>query len=209
MEDKILNLLLKLKQKDIITYQHSLNVARYSLLLGEKIYLDDDQMETLLWASLLHDVGKLLIPLEILNKPEKLTEEEYDLVKYHTVLGSKLLKTIGIKDEKFLKIIEEHHERFDGKGYPFNLSQSHIPFLTRIISLADSFDAMTSNRTYRQVQDINFAENQLEMGVGSQFDPLLTEIFLNYLKDFYLDKQKNEKLPKQLDAIVKKLELKI
>ena len=67
MEDKILNLLLKLKQKDIVTYQHSLNVARYSLLLGEKIYLDDDQMETLLWASLLHDVGKLLIPLEILN----------------------------------------------------------------------------------------------------------------------------------------------
>jgi putative nucleotidyltransferase with HDIG domain len=137
-----------LRMKDSFTVDHCYNVAFYSSLLGEKVGLSSAELELLKLAALLHDIGKLAIPDHILMKPGRLTDEEFDVIRQHPAIGYELLKDLP-EVHDILPIVRWHHERIDGKGYPDGLKGDEIPFLVRIVSLADAFDAMTSTRVYR------------------------------------------------------------
>lgn len=182
LSNDVYRLLYELKQNHPHTFLHCVRVSEYSQMLGEELYLDADDMEMLKLAGLLHDIGKLNVPNEILHKPGPLTEEEANEMKKHTEYGVSLLKSSGISDEKLLKIVSSHHKRYDS-GTQETPTKDDMPFLARIISVADSFDAITSDRCYRGKQDIEFAIHELQEGAGSQFDPRLTNIFLTILKE--------------------------
>lgn len=141
--------LLLLKKKDIETYYHSTRVAYYSYLIGKLLNYDKEQLTFLITSALLHDIGKLYIPNSILKKPNQLTIEEFEIMKMHTLHAKDILKNY---DTKLIDIISAHHERLDGSGYPNHLSENAIPYYAQILSVADSFDAMTSNRTYNHVK---------------------------------------------------------
>lgn len=166
-----------LELKDPYTRGHSQRVAKYSVILAEalKIYSDDD-LKLIYHACLLHDVGKVHTPDYILSKPAKLTPEEYEIVKQHPIVGAQAIKDIdGL--ELCLDIVLYHHERWDGKGYPEGLKETQIPITARIAAIADSFDAMTTQRSYREAMTADEAYKQIIEGKGSQFDPALVEYF--------------------------------
>lgn len=166
-----------LDAKDPYTHGHSLRVTLYSLILANELNLDDQLLEEIETAGLLHDIGKIGIPQSILCKPGKLTDEEFEVMKSHPVQGEKMVVNI-----KKLKIIANwlrtHHERWDGKGYPSGLKGEEIPISARIIALADTYDAMTSTRSYRKALDHEVAIEEIKRCSGSQFDPKLAEIFV-------------------------------
>lgn len=176
-----LRLLYLLKKNHPHTYAHSLKVTNYSLFLGKNMGLSNQDLEKLKIASLFHDIGKLKIPTNILRKPGKLTDEEYSLVKKHVEFSVELLINSGFTDLEILKIIEAHHERIDGSGYPNSLCENDIPFLSKIISVVDAYDAMTSNRCYRKKQNFNYARCELLRGIGKQFDIEITMSFIQLL----------------------------
>lgn len=171
-----------LDAKDQYTHGHSLRVTVYSLALAKTLNLPDDILEEIETAGLLHDIGKIAIPEKILCKPGKLTDEEYEIIKRHPEMGEKLVNSI----EK-LKLISNwlkcHHERYDGKGYPDGLSGEQIPISARIISIADTYDAMTSDRSYRKALSHDVAMDEIRRCAGSQFDPNLTEIFIGITEE--------------------------
>ena len=137
-------------------------------------------------AALLHDIGKIGIPDRILNKPERLTDEEYAIMKSHVVKGAEILKSFTL-----IEHVEEgalyHHERYDGKGYVHGLKGGEIPLNARIIGIADTFDAMTANRVYRKQLDMDYVLNELKKGRGTQFDPELVDIMLRLIADGKID----------------------
>lgn len=182
LSNDVYRLLYELKQNHPHTFLHCVRVAKYSQMLGEELYLDADDMEMLKLAGLLHDIGKLSVSNEILHKPGPLTPEELSEIQKHTEYGVALLKGSGLSDEKLLKIVSSHHTRFDTRAQEAP-SKDEMPFLARIIAVADSFDAITSDRCYRKKQDIEFAISELQKGSGSQFDPRLTAVFLTILKE--------------------------
>jgi len=188
---KLYKLLFLLKNTHPNTYEHSIRVAKYSKFLGTKLCLDDEDMDYLVTAALLHDTGKMLIPSQILHKKGKLTDEEFKIMKLHSSYSADLVKDAG-GDFKLIKIIKAHHERFDGKGYPDGLKDNEIPFLTKIITLSDTFDAMTSKRCYKESMSLNEVINEIIRCSGTQFDPDLAKVFLKYLK-IELENQKNNK----------------
>ncbi len=153
-------------------------MARYSSLIARKINPDPDWAKEVYWAGLVHDIGKLLVPTQILNKPGRLTDEEYELVKMHPVWGAKVLMT----SEKLLDIgrfVLHHHERYDGRGYPDGISGNAIPLASRIICVADSYDAMTSQRSYRTPFTPQQAKEELKRNKSIQFDPEIVDVFLS------------------------------
>ncbi len=166
-----------LDAKDPYTHGHSLRVTLYSLILAKELGLDDITLEEIETAGLLHDIGKVGIPQKILCKPGKLTDEEFEIMKSHPEQGEKIVKKI-----KKLKIISNwlktHHERWDGKGYPLGLKGEDIPISARIIAIADTYDAMTSTRSYRKALDHATAIAEIERCAGSQFDPNLASLFI-------------------------------
>jgi len=166
-----------LDAKDPYTHGHSLRVTLYSLIIATELGLDQTTLEEIETAGLLHDIGKVGIPQKILCKPGKLTEEEYNIMKSHPEQGEKIVKKI-----KKLKIISNwlkaHHERWDGLGYPAGLKGEEIPITARIITLADTYDAMTSTRSYRQALSHEVAISEIERCAGSQFDPKLAALFI-------------------------------
>lgn len=178
----VYRLLYELKKKHPHTFLHCVRVSEYSQMLGEELYLDADDMELLKFAGLLHDIGKIKIPNEILHKAESLTEDELNEMKKHTEYGVDLLKSSGLSNERLLKIVASHHKWYvsTAQGSP---TKDDMPFLARIISVADSFDAITSDRCYRAKQDLEYAISELQKGAGSQFDPRLTNVFLTILKE--------------------------
>ena len=138
-----------LRGKDDYTYQHSVNVGILAGIIGRWLKMDEERLNTLVLAGMMHDIGKSKIPLEILNKPGKLTTEEFEIMKRHTVEGYKILSTIkGIKEELLLVALQ-HHERIDGSGYPFGLTGNKIHDFARIIVVADTYDAVTTDRIYQ------------------------------------------------------------
>ena len=145
--------------------------------------------DLLITAAMLHDIGKIGIPDRILNKPERLTDEEYKEMKSHVVKGGEILKSFTLIDN-----IEEgalyHHERYDGKGYVHGLKGEEIPLNARIIGIADAFDAMTANRVYRKKLDMDFVLGELKKGRGTQFDPQLTDIMLHLIETGQIDMQR-------------------
>ncbi|WP_306345304.1 HD-GYP domain-containing protein [Ornithinibacillus bavariensis] len=167
-----------LEMKDPYTRGHSERVAEYALSLAKATgSLNKEELRYYYFACLLHDVGKIRIPDAILTKPGKLTKEEFDLIKQHPVIGAKAVEDV-VEISNNLGVILHHHERWDGKGYPNGLKEKEIPFLARITSIADAFDAMTSSRAYRDALTNEVAYNRILEGKGTQFDPELVDIFI-------------------------------
>lgn len=167
--------------KDVYTRGHSDRVSEYSLLIGEKLNLPSEQMKTLKIGALFHDIGKIGIPDAILLKTDKLTDDEYSEIKNHPAIGAHILSNASIFAD-IIPIVKHHHERYDGKGYPARLAGEDIPYLARIVAVADTFDAMTSRRSYRQALDFDYTTNEIERCKGTQFDPAIADIFLEILK---------------------------
>jgi putative nucleotidyltransferase with HDIG domain len=167
-----------LEARDTYTQGHSTRVTQYSLLVGEKLSLSKKKMEQLRLAGLLHDVGKIGVKEQVLNKPGKLTPEEYEQIKIHPQLSVKILQPV-ITDEEVISIIRHHHERWDGNGFPYGLKKEEIPMGSRIILVCDTFDAMTSNRPYRKAMTKEIAFDELRRCSGSQFDPRMVKAFLS------------------------------
>lgn len=164
------------------TASHCIRVSIIALEIGKTFNLSTDEMEQLFVASMLHDVGKVLVDDKILNKPNKLTEVEYEVIKKHSKMGFHILNKIkGF--ENVSEIVLHHHERYDGEGYPNGLKGKRIPFLSRIIAVADSFDAMTYDRPYRKKMRVEEAVKEIEKNKYSQFDKDIASAFLYLVKN--------------------------
>jgi putative two-component system response regulator len=177
----ITSLVRTLEARDSYTSGHSLRVRKYAVHLAHQIGMDDHNKKRLNLAAKLHDIGKIGLAEGILNKPAKLSEHEFDLVKEHPVIGERILKPI-IRNRVVLSAIRSHHERFDGAGYPDGLSGEEIPFLGRMITVADCYDALTSTRAYRGALSRDEALTILHDGAGTQFDPHLVPPFIRMIR---------------------------
>ncbi len=171
-----------LDARDPYTAGHSLRVAEYSYTLAKAMGLSDPEADTIRIAARLHDIGKIGIPDALLQKPGLLTAEEYGLIKLHPQIGCKILaKVRRFKD--LLAVVELHHENHDGSGYPYGLSGTDVPVDARIVHVADAFDAMTTNRSYRTALSLRAAIFEVERNIGRQFDPEAARMFLNLIAD--------------------------
>lgn len=170
--------------KDPYTRGHSDRVSELSVLIGKKMGLDENTLHTLKIGGLFHDIGKIGIPDSILLKESKLDDEEYSQIKNHPTIGSHMLGDADIFKD-IIPMVKHHHERFDGRGYPSQLSGHDIPLIARIAAVADTFDAMTSKRTYRDALPIEVVISEFEKCSGSQFDPEIANVFLDILKNNY------------------------
>lgn len=166
-----------LELKDPYTRGHSERVAAYALSLAKEVgKFTKEELKTFNYACLLHDVGKIHIPDQILMKPGRLTNEEFEIIKSHPVVGAEAVESVeGLKSG--ISVIRSHHERWDGTGYPEQLTGEGIPLLARITTIADAFDAMTSSRSYRQALPLSEAYSRIIEGQGTQFDPAIVEVF--------------------------------
>jgi putative nucleotidyltransferase with HDIG domain len=162
-------------------YTHSPYFSRLVTAIGHQMHLDEKQIESLKYASLLHDTGKVDIPLEILTKTSKLTAKEYNIIKEHPVKGAEILRPLQIL-KPAIPIIMHHHERFDGTGYPSRLKKNQIPLGARIMAVADAFEAMVYGRPYRERMNIASAVREIKKKSGTQFDPKVVEAFLRVVK---------------------------
>jgi len=162
---------------DNYTKGHSMRVAKIALEIGRLMNLSEHTIKNLYWAGLVHDIGKLLIPKRILNKKDALSDEEYETVKKHTVWGYEVLNSSPILREIAVYVLH-HHEHWDGTGYPDHLEKDQIELVSRIISVADSFEAMVSDRAYRKAFSVEYAFSEIESCSGSQFDPAVVRVFV-------------------------------
>ena len=167
----------KLGFKRYETFQHSARVAAVSRLIGEHCGLPVDELRRLELGALLHDIGKIAIPRNVLMKPGKLTDEEWRVMKEHPAIGYRVLMEFPELAQE-AKVVYSHHESYDGSGYPQGLSGEQIPLGARIFSIVDTFDAITSDRPYRAAQSVDAARTEIERVSGTQFDPALVKIFL-------------------------------
>jgi len=177
--------------KDRYTNGHSLRVAEYALEIAKRMNKTAEEQKMIYYAGLLHDVGKIRVPVEVINKPGKLTDEEFEQIKVHPVIGYHILR--DIYENKMVAIgAKFHHERYDGKGYPNGLKGENIPEVARIIGVADTYDAMASNRSYRRALTQEIIREEIEKGRGTQFDPKIADIMLQMIeedKGYYMKEQ--------------------
>lgn len=168
--------------KDRYTSGHSQRVAKYSVELAKRMGKSAEEQKTIYYAGLLHDVGKIRVPGAVINKPGRLTDEEFDQIKVHPVSGYHTLK--DIYDDKQIALgAKYHHERYDGAGYPNGLEGENIPEIARIIGVADAYDAMASNRSYRDALPQEVVRAEIEKGMGKQFDASIAEIMLQMIDE--------------------------
>ena len=172
--------------KDGRTSRHSQRVSQYSMMIGKELGFDEKECENLRRAALMHDIGKIGIPDNILNKPDRLTDEEYAIMKTHVTHGAEILKDFTLI-EHVVDGARYHHERYDGRGYPDGLKGEEIPLYGRIIGVADAFDAMTANRVYRKQMDFGYVFNEMKNGKGTQFDPQIVDILLRLIDEGKID----------------------
>ena len=178
--ETILTIAQAVDARDENTSHHSVRVAEYSVLIAKELNYTENQLEDLLRTALLHDIGKIGIPDSILNKPSRLTDEEYFVMKTHVTKGAEILRHFTLL-ENVAEGALYHHERYDGNGYAHGLKGEQIPLNARIIGLADAFDAMTANRVYRKQLDLDFVLQEIKRCSGTQFDPNLVEILLRLI----------------------------
>ena len=179
--------------KDPYKRGHSDRVSEYSVLIGKKLGLDEKTLHILKIGGLFHDIGKIGIPDSILLKESKLSDEEYSQIKNHPMIGVHMLGDAAIFTD-ILPIVKHHHERYDGRGYPSQLVGDDIPYVARIAAVADTFDAMTSKRSYRDSLPIDVVRAEIERCSGTQFDPNIAKVFLDIMNnDFDLIREIQEK----------------
>ena len=197
VNDEVVNMLaVAIDARDRYTNGHSLRVAAYTAALATKIGLDGTQVKNLRREATLHDIGKIGIPDSVLNKPGRLTEKEFDIIKSHTTIGADILtRSKGMGSA--VEVAHFHHERYDGTGYPCGLAGEGIPFHARIVAIADAYDAMTSDRVYRNRISPDAVRAELVKGKGTQFDPALLTAFLELL-----DSGKLEEVRKETDQML-------
>ena len=182
--DSIQTLRYTVEAKDTYTKGHSDRVSEYSVLIGKYMNLSEDDLEKLKIGGLFHDIGKIGVPDSILLKESKLTDEAYSEIKNHPSIGKHILSNAAIFQD-IIPIVYHHHEKFDGFGYPRRLKGEEIPLLARIAAIADTFDAMTSKRSYRNALPIEVVREEFQKFSGTQFDPELVTIFLDILDNHY------------------------
>lgn len=168
--------------KDKYTNGHSIRVAEYSRMIAERLHMTQNEQDDIYYIGLLHDIGKIGIPDEIINKTSKLTDEEYNIIKTHPVIGSEILEEMTEIPEIAFGA-RWHHERYDGKGYPDALQGENIPLVARIIGVADAYDAMSSMRSYRGVLPQEQIKSELLRCRGTQFDPVFADIMLEIMEE--------------------------
>ena len=191
--DSIQTLRYTVEAKDVYTRGHSDRVAEFSVLIGEKLGLSEEDIKSLRIGGLFHDIGKIGVPDNILLKDSKLTDDEYSQIKNHPSIGAHILSSAKIF-ESIIPIVKHHHEKYDGTGYPSRLKGEEIPFLARITTVSDTFDAMTSVRPYRNSIPLETVKNELKQYSGIQFDPNIASVFLDILeKDYSKIKEIQEK----------------
>ena len=172
--------------KDKYTHGHSNRVADYTRMIAEELGVEGEELDRIYYVALLHDCGKIGVPDKILRKPERLNDEEFEVIKSHTVHGGEILdhfKSLNNVGEGALY----HHERYDGRGYPEGRKGEDIPLIARMICVADSFDAMNSNRVYRKKLTKEDILNEIEKNKGTQFDPKIADVFLGLIKSGKID----------------------
>jgi putative nucleotidyltransferase with HDIG domain len=168
--------------RDTYTSNHSIRVAEGSSMLATRIGYSKEEVELVYRAGLLHDIGKIGVPEGIINKQGKLSKEEFERVKIHTVLGYHILSGISW-DPRIAEAAKYHHERYNGKGYPNGLVGNNIPEIARIIAIDDAYDAMSSTRPYRTARPIEYIKEEIEKNLGEQFDPVFGREFINLLNE--------------------------
>ena len=168
--------------KDEYTRGHSVRVAKYSRMLAEKLGLSKEDCDNVYYMGLLHDIGKIGVPNEIINSKSKLTDEEYAVIKTHPGVGYGILDEIKSRPDLSIGA-HWHHERYDGKGYPDGKAGEDIPYFARIIAVADSYDAMTSNRSYRKYLSQDVVRSELRKNEGTQFDPKIAECMIELIEE--------------------------
>lgn len=181
-ETQIITLLSAIEAKDPYTKGHSESVAYYSKIIGMELGLSSSELDTLQFAAFLHDVGKIMIDRRLLLKPALLNETESKIIKKHPEIGSRILSNLQI-EKVIVDAVLHHHERWDGSGYPSRLFAYEIPLFARILAISDTFDALTSNRPYREAIDIRKAKMEIYENSGQQFDPDIVKAFLKVLKE--------------------------
>ena len=187
--DSIQTLRYTVEAKDPYTRGHSDRVSAFAVVLGKYLGLSEADLRTLEVGGLFHDIGKIGIPDSILLKQAKLTDDEYSEIKNHPSIGAHILCNAAIFQD-IIPIVKHHHERYDGRGYPSQLKGEEIPYLARITAVVDTFDAMTSKRTYRNAIPIEDVKAEIERCSGTQFDPEIAKVFLDILNNHYDEIQK-------------------
>jgi HD domain len=167
--------------KDYYTRGHGDRVSRGAVMIAREVGMSSDRTEAIRFAGMLHDIGKLGVPTQVLQKTGKLTEDEYAAIQLHPMRGLEIVREIGFLYEA-LNGIMHHHERIDGRGYPMGLAGHEIPEFARVIAVADAFDSMTSTRSYREAKSIPMAIEELRRGAGTQFDSLVVRAFISALE---------------------------
>jgi putative two-component system response regulator len=168
--------------KDEYTNGHSRRVAKYSMEIAKRFGYSEEEQQNIYLIGLLHDIGKIGVPDEIIRMPRKLTDEEFAIIKNHPVIGASILSNITSMPN-ISAGAHWHHERYDGRGYPDGLKGEEIPEVARIIAVADAYDAMTSNRSYRSYLPQEKVRSEIENGKGSQFDPTFADIMLHMIDE--------------------------
>ena len=187
MTDETVQMLaMAIDAKDRYTNGHSFRVSWYSSALARRIGLPEEELRVLEREALLHDIGKIGVPDSVLNKPGRLTDEEFEVIKSHTTVGGAILAASeGMTGAS--EVARHHHERYDGRGYPDGLAGEQIPFHARIVAIADAYDAMRSDRIYRKGLPLDVIHEELVKGKGAQFDPALLDVYLGLCEDGTLD----------------------
>ena len=193
-----------LETRDSETHGHSERVVSYSLRLGREYGLTSEEMKSLEFGSLLHDIGKIGVPDSILRKPAKLTEEEWVRMREHPQHGQQILRGIEFL-QGAARVVAQHHEKWDGTGYPLGLRGEEIDINARIFSVADAFDAITSDRVYRRGKSYEAAAQELDDWVGRQFDPKVVEAFHRVPKEDWEELHRLSLLPKEDQFDVRQL----
>ncbi len=188
--EKVQELVQEIERKDLSTVAHTWRVVLYTRAILESFGQDHEMIELATQAAALHDVGKIDIPDRILQKPGKLTDEEFEIIKLHPVTGFARMISLGVSEEPIHNIVRFHHERWDGLGYPFQIKGEEIPIGARVFAVIDSFDAMTSVRPYRSELGVDAAQRaliELQAGIGTRYWPEGVEAFTELFKTGKLD----------------------
>jgi putative nucleotidyltransferase with HDIG domain len=190
--DTVWSVVAAAESKDPYSAGHSRQVTNYAICIAKELGMDPEEIRKIKLAGLLHDIGKIKIKEEILTKPGRLTEKEYAVIKQHPEIGVNIIKKVSMLEDIFHGV-REHHERWDGKGYPYGLKGEEISLIGRILAVADAFDAMTSNRAFRPKFSESHSIQELKKNSGTQFDPRIVDAFVRAYKRGFIQKAKDQK----------------